>query len=294
MMSGDRSGKLVMGLVSRMTAEAMRPFFLSLERVGYQGDICMIVHGLDASAQSFLRARRVHLIPFSDAHLSGINRHAAFGIAKLMSGPDRQLFDRLLAPAYMHPHCARHFFYEPYLRECAGHYGHVLLTDVRDVLFQADPFAFGPADGLHVFREDRRRTIGTCEYNAGTVRIGFGEKMLAKLRDQPVNCAGTIIGTTAAVHEHVRIVIDLLCRARQRQTIDQATYNVALLQPRTAPLHFHENFAGPVLTMSNMDTAEFVPDAEGRFRNYDGSLINILHQYDRYPALAKQLVQPFL
>jgi hypothetical protein len=294
MMSGDRSGKLLMGLVSRMTEEAMRPFFLSLERAGYQGDICMIVHGLDASAQSFLRARGVHLIPFSEEYLNGINRRAAFGLARLMSGPDRRLFDRLLAPAYMHPHCARHFFYEPFLRECAGHYRHVMLADTRDMIFQADPFAFEPADGLHAFREDRRRTIGTCQWNADGMRLGFGEKMLAKMYDQPVNCAGTIIGTTAAVHEHVRIVIGLLCQARQRQSVDQAAHNVALQEPRTAPLHFHENFAGPVLSMANIDPAALVPDAEGRLRNHDHSLINILHQYDRHPALAKQLLQPFL
>jgi hypothetical protein len=37
-----------------------------------------------------------------------------------------------------------------------------------------------------------------------------------------------------------------------------------------------------------------VPDADGRFRNHDHSIINILHQYDRHPALAGQLVQPFV
>jgi hypothetical protein len=194
----------------------------------------------------------------------------------------------------MHPHCARHFFYEPYLRECAGYYRYVMLADVRDVIFQADPFAFEPAAGLHAFREDRSRTIGTCQFNADTVRLGFGEKVLAKMRDQPVHCAGTIIGTTAAVQEQVGIVIELLCRARQRPTIDQAAYNVALQQPRTAPLHFHENFAGPVLTMGTVDPAKLVPDAEGRLRNHDHSLINILHQYDRHPALARQMVQRFL
>jgi hypothetical protein len=283
-----------MGLVSCMTVEAIRPFFLSLEQVGYKGDICMIVHGLDASALSFLRARGVHLIPFSSEYLGESTRRAVFGLARLVAPRNRQLLDRLLAPTYMHPHCSRHFFYEPYLRECAGHYRHILLTDVRDVIFQADPFAFEPADGLHLFREDSRFTIGTCQFNIDTMRLGFGEKMLAKMHDQPVYCAGTILGTTAAVQEHVSIVIDLLCRAKQRQTIDQAAHNVALQQPRTAPLHFHENFAGPVLSMATMDSARLVPDAEGRLRNHDHSVINILHQYDRHPALAGQLVQQFL
>jgi hypothetical protein len=282
-----------MGLAMRMTVETLRPFFLSLERSGYNGDVCMMVFGLDASALSFLRARHVNLIPFNEETFSEISRRTALGSARLMTRPNQRLLGRLLAPGYMHPHCARHFYYEPYLRECAGHYRHIMLTDVRDVIFQADPFAFEPADGLHVFREDRQRTIGTCQFNADTVRLGYGEKMLAKIYDQPVHCAGTIIGTTAAVHEHVSIVIELLCQAKLVPTIDQATHNVALQQPRTAPLHFHDNFAGPVLTMATIDPGQLIPDTENRLRNHDNSVINVLHQYDRHPALAGRLVQPF-
>lgn len=59
---------IIIGLASDLTLAQLKPFFLSLEKVGYQGDICTFVSHWDRPALDFLRARRVNLVPFQRAY----------------------------------------------------------------------------------------------------------------------------------------------------------------------------------------------------------------------------------
>ena len=42
----EDSKKLIMGLISGLSLEQIKPFFLSLEKTGYRGEICMAVSDL--------------------------------------------------------------------------------------------------------------------------------------------------------------------------------------------------------------------------------------------------------
>ncbi len=288
-MSARDSKKLILGLMSEMTLEQAKPFFLSLEKSAYRGDVCMIVSNLDAVTLDFLRARQVQTVPFQKAFLkrfsSGAARIPRFFLPREM----RARFDRQLAPAYMHPHCARHFFYESYLQECGGNYSHVMLTDTRDVLFQDDPFAFELPDGLSVFLEDW--SVGSSSHNASAVTRAFGRKVFQELSDRPIACAGTTIGTTKAILEHLARATRIFCEKGERKTIDQAVHIFLVHQEPPAKLHCFENFSGPVLTMSSIDPAALKFNDRGQIINADGHVINTLHQYDRHPELAQRLLK---
>lgn len=291
-MNKDESKNLIIGLLAGMTLEQAKPFFLSLEKSGYRGDVAMVVCDLDTATQAFLRARGVQMIPFQKAFfLKGFTAAAARLPRFFLPRAKRDLFDRQLAPAYMHPHCARHFFYESFLQECGADYRHVMLTDVSDVLFQADPFAFEMPDGLSVFVEDRSQTIGSSNHNARAVLRGFGRAVLQELSGQPIVCAGTTIGTGAAIREHLARVTQILLEKKERKTIDQALHNFLVYKNPPAKLRCFENFAGPVLTMTAVDPARLKFNSHGHILNADGSVINTLHQYDRHPALAQKLLQ---
>jgi hypothetical protein len=282
---------LIMGLVSGMTLQQVQPFFLSLEKSGYRGDVAMVVSDLDAATQAFLRARRVQLIPFQKA---GLKRFSA-GVARLpgyfLSRQKRRLFERQLAPAYLHHHCARHFFCEDFLQECGGHYTHVMLADTRDILFQNDPFAFDVPDGLSVFLEDLTKTIGACKFNSSGMLRVFGKKILRELGDQPIACAGTIIGTAAAIREHLARMNRILLQQKDRKTIDQPVHNYLVYKKPPAKLHRFANFAGPVLTMVYIEPERLQFNDRGQLINPDGSVINTLHQYDRHHELAPKLLK---
>ena len=261
------SKKLVLGLISGLSLEQVKPFFLSLEKCQYRGETCMVVGNLGLATLAFLRARHVQLIPFQKAFLRGLSEYAAKLPGSFLSPRRRSLYDRLLAPAYMHPRCARYFFYQSYLQECGGAFSHVLLTDVRDVLFQADPFASDPPDGLSVFLEDG----GRC-------------------RETPAPVAtGVILGTAPSIQEHLARLTDMLGRQRDRRPVDKPAHSFLVRQNPPPQLHCFENFAGPVLNLANVDSSalRFAPD--GRLQGRAGQIASVLHQYDRHTDLQPKL-----
>jgi hypothetical protein len=287
----NHSKNLILGLLSGTSLAQTRPFFLSLGKSGYRGDVCMIVSDLDAATQAFLRLRRVQLIPFQKAGLKRFSAAVARIPGFFLPRQKRWLFEHQLAPAYMHRNCARYFFYVSYLQECGADYTHVMLTDTRDVLFQNDPFAFELPDGLSVFMEDRSRNLGSSEHNARGLLRSFGRPVLRELSDKPIACAGTTIGTTAAIREYLSRVTRLLCAKRERKTIDQAVHNFLVHKEPPANLHSFENFSGPVLTMGNIDPARLQFNECCQIINPDRCVINTLHQYDRHPELAQKLLK---
>lgn len=285
----DDSKKLILGLLSGLSLEQVKPFFLSLEKAGYRGDTCMIVSDLGVATQAFLRARRVQLVPFQKAFLRGFAASAAKFPGLVLSRRRRAMFDRQLAPAYMHPRCARYFYYQSYLQECSGTYSQMLLTDVRDVIFQADPFAFALPEGLSVFLEDRSGTIGACARNSGAMLQTFGRTALRALSDRPVVTTGITMGTTASLREQLARMTGILCEKRTRKPIDMAVHNFLVHQEPPAKLHCFENASGPVLNLGRIDPARLQFTDRGHLLAANGQPINILHQYDRHPELAQKL-----
>lgn len=168
--------------------------------------------------------------------------------------------------------------------EQRGSLGNVLLTDVRDVVFQADPFAPAPV-GLEVFVEDEDHRIGDNRFHLKYLRALAGDAVADRLTGRPCLCAGTIMGPVADVTRLCRLILVLCAIPRSGVGggfgIDQAALELAvhggLIEASVQPNH------GRVATIG-MDVAGARPQGE-RIANRDGSFSPIVHQYDRHPAL---------
>jgi hypothetical protein len=283
--------KLVLGMARDMTLAQLRPFFRSLENTGYRGDIALIAHKLPADALEFLAARRVILISFREFRMPAILARLASAATGWLPVAWRDRFEEWLAIACHHENCARHFFYRRFLASFGDRYDQVMLTDVRDVFFQANPFDFEMPDGLCVFWEDSSRRIGLCGHTSLAIRRGFGNQVLAELFEKPVLCAGIIYGSTAAVREHLEKSTAIFRTRKISKTIDQATHNLIIHRQPPPCLRAFANDNGPVLTMSNMRPEQFRFDADGRLVDVAGRVYNVLHQYDRHPELAARLLR---
>jgi hypothetical protein len=282
---------LILGMAVGMKLEHLQPFFLSLEKAGYRGDVCLCVAGLEPAALDFLRARRVNLVPFQKAYLKRKWAHLAT-LAKLFMKPwQRRRFDDQMLLSYIHLHCARHVYCRDYLVECGGSYDQVMLADTRDILFQRDPFDFETPEGLGVFLEDPSHTIGSCYTNSTWMRNGYGEAVLRELADKRIHCAGTIFGTPKVMVDYLNQVLQLYAARKPRHTIDQTTHNYILYRQPPAAWRAFDNETGPVLTMANMTADQFRFNEQGLMVNAGGRIFNTLHQYDRHPELAQKLIQ---
>ena len=290
-MAENGTHKLILGLLSGLTLEKAKPFFLSLEKTGYAGDICLFVSDLDPATVAFLRARQINLVPLQKAFLNPRWARLA-GLGKPFLTRRRwALLERHLALTYVHLHCARHFYCHSYLAECGGQYDHVMLADIRDVLFQKDPFAFDRPDGLSVFMEDPGRTIGTCPTNSNWIQHGFGKAVLKELHDQPIFCSGTIFGPPAVMLDYFDRVLRLYYARKTNHTIDQATHNYVLHKQPPEKVYRFSNDSGPVLTMANMDPRQIQFNDQGFLINQAGRVVNVVHQYDRHPEIARRLLK---
>lgn len=165
---------------------------------------------------------------------------------------------------------------------------HALLTDVRDVVFQGDPFALelGP---LEVFCEGDF-PLEAHDFNMKYMRAIVGDDMAHSLGDQACICVGTIMGEREALIRFCRLI--LMLGAIPRSEVggafgaDQATANLAV---HLGLIHaaIEPNF-GRVATVGLTPRGGLGFEG-GKIINPDGSLSPIVHQHDRHPEILKSI-----
>jgi hypothetical protein len=305
---GRPIGNLIMGAAIGLTYDQVRPFVTSLRKAGYDESVVLFVDR--ALARSLRRdpvARGVILIkarqwlPFRLGLLDHPRAmrllwrplQAALwvlvrGLGRLPASEERRTRLRLpFAMLLYTPMDTRFLRYRRYL-ELHPH-ERVLLTDVRDVVFQNDPFQHLPHTGLAVSLEVPAYTIETEVHNAAWVKRAYGSEMLTEIGANRVSCVGVTAGDTAAISTYLREMSSELLRMSPRAAgiggADTAIHNVLLWTGRFGQVHRLEPLASPVATLTGVEEADVVLSSEGRLLNEDGSEASVLHQYDRLPRL---------
>lgn len=240
---------LIMGASVGLREVDIAPFIQSLAMTGYNGEV-------------------VIFLPESESELSD----------KLSSYVITQQFeDKLLK--YMPIHALRYFLYDEYLKNKQTAYDKIMLSDLRDVYFQRDPFDFDMQRGLCVFLENI--TIGCCPYNSSWISVLFNRDTAESMRDCQVSCSGITIGSTACILDYLSIMRKYLLPPRQIVGYDQGVHNYILYKGLLKDTHLYINDFGPVLTMGYLKSWNKTED--GLIADYKGNPVNVLHQYDRHP-----------
>lgn len=168
---------------------------------------------------------------------------------------------------------------------------YVLMSDVRDVVFQGPPLA-EPVGELEFFPEHGEDRLADDFKNLRWLKRLFSEPIARQLRERACLCAGTILGRRADIERLCRILLFLSAIPRSGVGgafgADQAAFNIAVyfglcegaLQP---------NF-GRVATVQRTPTGQLSWDGR-EVRNPDGGVSPILHKYDRHPEIAAALTR---
>ena len=243
---------LVMGLFTRMTFDQVERFLGSLGRTTFHGDVCMFVGATSPDTVSALLAHGVLV----------------------------ERIDSLSTPA-MNDQAGRYFAYLDFLARHCERYANVMISDLRDVIFQSDPFA-QPLPADIVFAQERRR-IGEEIINRNWIADAYGDAVADNLRDFEVSCSGTTFGTTGGMLRYLVAMTTELANltgrdALQIRGIDQGIHNYVI---RMHPLRQ----AWLDTTDSIVATMQFVPGASIETTPggilVDGRLTPVLHQWDR-------------
>lgn len=252
---------LILGLAAGYHFGDVRPFLASLVEIGFAGRCVLFVtpstRGLDE-----MRAAGAEVVEFER---EGDIAHLSYN-------------------AY------RYFLYLDYLRQ-HGPFGRVLLTDVRDVIFQAEPFSFSWGAGVNATLEDRRMTIGSCPYVRRWISGHLGESSWEALRGRPISCSGTTLADYDAMVDYLERLTALLTPyepERERMAgYDQGVHNHLIHNGLLPRVTLHDN-AGPILTLAYRQGDPLL-DGDGLILNDAGFPAVMVHQYDRKPALFKLL-----
>jgi hypothetical protein len=259
--------RLVLGAAVGMTVEQVRIFIESLRQAGYSGAIVMLIGLTDRRLAAYLSAHGVE--------------------------PRRTWFVRRLHGPI---HAYRFELFARYLRQFGGRYDEILISDVRDVAFQAHPFAGMQSADCHFFLEGAAKTIGDEPTNALYMRLFLAPAEFDAIAAQRITCCGVLLGGTRAVTAYLERMSARLravpLRVRRKIGADTAFHNLIAHATRDVPSVIVENNV-LVATMGIEPAARYRVDAEGRVRTADGHLPAILHQYDRIAEIRRPVEARF-
>lgn len=299
---------LVMGLVKGYQYEQIRPFVASLRGSGYTGDICLFYSDLDAEAVRSLREYEVDMVPFTMGTVNLLLKRVYifsllnklyrsplkyiypmhklyYGLVDISSrrSENEHLQKSRIAAKTFNVYCVRYPLYYLYLARHHDKYEKVMLSDVRDVVFQRDPFDFDSDDGLCFFLEDDRELMKNCPYNSMWLRTGYGEEALRDVGDEIASCSGITIGGTAAIMKYLELMVDHMLRLKFHPSgMDQGVHNYLLYKREVKDVKLFPNRLGPVFTMGKTVDLPTQFDKKGFVLNKDGTIAHVLHQYDRH------------
>lgn len=161
----------------------------------------------------------------------------------------------------------------------------VLITDVRDVVFQAEPFG-PPPRKLEVFVEFENGVLGEHAFNMKYLTALVGDEMASLLKGKPCICIGTVIGPRDEIIRFCRTLLMLAAIPRSELGgafgADQAACNLAV-HLGLVKAEVKTNF-GRVATIG-MTPSEALTLRDDQVVNPDGSVSPIVHQHDRHPHL---------
>lgn len=287
---------LILTTVHRIKHPALEPFFRSLQKTGFDGDVVVFASGLGAESTCQLKRWGAQVMPFFFPGEHVVNRTARlWWIWKRVfaSGISEDAKERLVHIVF-HLFYRRHLLYLEYLREHGSQYDSVFLTDCRDVFFQVNPFSWDAAPGLHVFLEEESNKIGMCPHNSRWMRNLFGEEALRLFGGETVSCAGTVFGDVSGTMDYLRQMIVFAMRVPNMRDADgdQGIHNYLLRTGRFARVRIHPNRDGPVMTVGLMKLTDLRRNADGLVMNEANEVVPTLHQYDRIPELLDALRSP--
>lgn len=276
----------------RLDQHQLAPFVESLKSSGYSGECVFFCTSTSRSTLEYLHAHGVQTISF---YYPAFRNHQPFlygwkfwkVLLRHLKSRERQL---KLARWVWDLVYIRFQFARNYL-QTHPEYSKILLADVRDVAFQRDPFAWmGDRKGVFCFEEMTGRTIGECRSNSRMVQEVFGEEGLSKLRNYQISCSGVTFGTRVELLNYLERFLELALGGlslRPCSGSDQGLHNWIVHLENLENLALVDN-EGPVFTMGCVPQQLVRINAAGEVVNKKGDVYSVLHQYDRFPDLAKR------
>lgn len=238
----------------------LEPLIKSLRRY-YNGEVVLFMYNPNSEMQSFLNLNNIKVVEIYKEMKNGVE------ICNY-----------------------RHQVYKEYL-QTKKDVERVLIVDSRDTIFQDDPFKHQLTTEVEFFMESE--VYSKCDCNGNWWINGiYGQEVFNKMANEYIACAGTTMGTRDGMLFYFNEIIKEIERMKSIRNPSQELHNPVVDQPCHGYLIYNGAFNkfkrymsgyGPVATMSFHNNMKF--DKQGNLLNEDGSIVAIVHQWDRTGVL---------
>ena len=202
-----------------------------------------------------------------------------------------------IEPAFIrnfHPSTYRWFLMHQFLKKSTVPFKRILLADIRDTAFQADPFSIVDDQGLYVFAEGKR--FKEDGHTTSWVSDCFGTATADSFSEKWIICSGISIGTADAVGQYLELMVSTMSTPSfvecERNGVDQGAHNVLVYTNQIPGLHLLSENDGYVAHMQNtlmyvqqdglLDSPGFrLTVKPGWSKRQQDTSTRIVHQYDR-------------
>jgi len=281
---------IVLGIVRSYKVEKLAPFVMSLRRSGYTGDIGFFVDDLPQETLEFFYQQGVTMQPLPPRYFVQSMRYPIRAVANLAPAKFRKRARIELSRYYLHLIDARWPCYYEFLQRTRGLYSHVLFCDIKDVVFQRNPFDFDWKAALCSFCTPPNIHIRDEEKTFGWITTGFGEAEARRLQDKRViGCGATFAEIDAAI-EYSELMCENFIRINARGLVDQGVHNYLIHNGLLKSTYVYEYDETPVLHLGQMRGEDLRVNKEGMALNGSGTVVNVVHQYaEHWDALKPSL-----
>ena len=293
---------LIVGVVDNYDWEKIKYWANSIKQSGFEGHKALIVYNMDAATVAKLDGEYM-LIGAGD-----------YDKEKGFTYPHPS--DRIMVDRFFHIYNFLNLLAQP------EDVNRVIITDVRDVVFQDNPtpwlddYLYG---GFEIVLGSENLLYKDEPWGANNMKQSFGQYFYEQMQDKEIYCAGVIGGTMECIKDFC-LNLWLICRGAAPQIPggggpDQAAMNIMIdmehltyLVKRTTPAEewvVHAGTSMPAIKAGSGGIGEayskdpnmtlpFVENIEYNVIDgcvvANGNKLTIVHQWDRVPEW-KQLVE---
>lgn len=181
----------------------------------------------------------------------------------------------------------RYFIIKLFIKYFGSKYKYILLTDVRDVLFQLNPFNWNIFKGIYIVEEHPKRKIENDKSNLIYVKLYNPSK---KLLNSLILNGGIIFGTYPEffyfLDDFLSYICIFNCNGNDQGGLNSFIRNLNFFH---YPIYLLNSSHTPVKTLALwlFDSQKCCIPYNNIIYNYDNSIPHIIHQYDRAIRAAK-------
>jgi len=290
----QNNSSCVFGMAYGYSVESLSPFILSLRKTGYSG--CILLGAKFPVTEDLENFAREHNITLKHI-IQQISQKGRKSCSLCSLG--------LASSRYM--------FYLDWLEELDENISSILITDVRDVVFQTDPFIeflSHSKSSLNTFEESFNFSIDTkwpfkVPWNRNWIIEGYGVEGLKKIGAEIILCSGTTIGTYDGIKHYLMEMKKELsrfrrpcstnrcCECKESKGFDQGVHNFLVQTGKITDVSRERYGDSYVLTLGSIRYTDhtITLDSDGYMLNSKGERVSILHQYNRLSLKMKWLIE---